>query len=84
MERLCEECNVSEEYGEDSVEAQTLHKAVENFHSKCVEALINAGADVNNKYNQVTPLICAARNGFNDCISLLIDAGADVNIPTVN
>ena len=62
--------------------AQTLQQAVQNNHPKCVEVLIKAGADVNRKYNQDTPLISAARGGFYDCFSILIEAGADVNIPT--
>ena len=74
MEELCKDCNVSTEDG-----APSVFIAVENNHPKCLEVLIKTGADVNKKYNQGTPLICATQNGFDDCISLLIEAGADVN-----
>uniref|UniRef100_A0ACD5XQP9 Uncharacterized protein n=1 Tax=Avena sativa TaxID=4498 RepID=A0ACD5XQP9_AVESA len=47
---------------------------------KCVELLIQAGADVNTG-RPVTPLIIAARAGLADCINCLLKAGADPNYP---
>ncbi|KAM0867372.1 hypothetical protein ACQ4PT_041994 [Festuca glaucescens] len=47
---------------------------------KCVELVIQAGADVN-AARLVTPLIIAARDGLSDCIECLLEYGADPNIP---
>ena len=51
-------------------------------HVKCLQVLLNAGADVNhvNSENKYTPLMWAARYGHDECVDLLIKAGADVSI----
>ena len=74
-------------YDSDAVfctnETMALMKAAENGHCKCVELLIQAGANVNDcDYCGKTPLRCAAGNGCEACVKLLIDAGADVNFVT--
>ncbi|XP_047050842.1 uncharacterized protein LOC124656081 isoform X1 [Lolium rigidum] len=47
---------------------------------KCVELVIQGGADVN-AARPVTPLIIAAKDGLSDCIECLLEARADPNIP---
>ena len=51
-----------------------LNLAVEHGHEKCVDALIRAGADVNEGY----PIDWAVWKGHDKCLDLLIKAGADV------
>ena len=60
----------------------SLEIAAADGHVKCLEALLNAGADVNyvNPENGYTPLMWSARYGKNECMELLIKAGADMNI----
>ena len=60
----------------------SLEIAAAEGHVKCLEALLNAGADVKyaNCDNGYTPLMWAARNGKDECVEVLIKAGADVNI----
>ena len=54
-------------------------------HRKCVDVLIEAGADVNGAgFRNTTALICAANCGRIDCIDQLIAAGADVNAMETN
>ena len=49
-------------------------------HLNCVEALIAAGADVNeNDVTGVTPLIKASRRGQTNRVDILVASGADVN-----
>lgn len=55
-----------------------------------VKLLLNIGADVNTKVNDVTkiingwtPLIFASRYGFKDIVSLLIDKGVDINLKSI-
>ena len=59
----------------------SIENAAADGHPKCLQALLNAGADVNytNKKNGYTPLIWAARFGQHECTDMLIKAGADVN-----
>ena len=48
---------------------------------KCVDTLIQAGADLNiQSKNGQTALIVAARKGHDECVDILIKGGADVNI----
>ena len=50
-------------------------------HDKYLEALIQAGADVNRPGPAgYTALIYAARNGWDKCVDILIKAGANVNM----
>jgi ankyrin repeat protein len=55
-------------------------KAALNGHTKAVERLILAGADVNQKdKGGYSSLMLAASNNHPDIIDLLIGAGADIN-----
>ena len=55
--------------------------AVEHGRDKCVELLINKGADVNSTDEKgQTALLCSARSGKFDCMEIMLKAGADVNI----
>ena len=59
--------------------------AADQGHDKCMEELINAGADVNKvDLDGDTAMMCAAITGKGNCISTLIEAGADVNIANKN
>ena len=60
----------------------SLELAAADGHVKCLEALLNAGANVNyvNPENGYTPLMWAAMHGRDDSVEMLIKAGADVNI----
>ena len=50
-------------------------------HVKCIDTLIQAGADVNGtSFTGITPLMIAVGCTFGDnCVNVLIQAGADVN-----
>ena len=48
-------------------------------HVKCIELLLEAGADFNIGYQDTTALNLASRCGLYEVIDLLIRAGADVN-----
>lgn len=48
-----------------------LCQAIENYHLKIVELLIDHGADIN--YNNGSPLNLAVKNGYCDIIELLIE-----------
>ena len=62
-----------------------LMKAATKGHAKCVELLLEAGADVNMKdKNGDTALIEASNKGHDKCVKLLTEAGADVNIQNNN
>ena len=50
---------------------------------KCVDMLIEAGADVNETRNGLTALMWAVENGYEKCAEMLIKAGADVNMVDV-
>ena len=67
------------EYGHDVM--VSLEIAAADGHVKCLEALLNTGADMNmvNEGNHYTPLIWAVRYGHHECVKVLIKAGADVN-----
>ena len=75
----------------DSKGSTAITYAVENTNAGCVSKLIEAGADVNNAYQDNgeregnTPLM-AAEWGITDVQSIkeLIKAGADLNIPDKN
>ncbi|KAK3136585.1 hypothetical protein QOZ80_5BG0438970 [Eleusine coracana subsp. coracana] len=56
--------------------------AVLHHNLKCMELLIEAGADVNGKGPSVSPLLFATGQGdYTDFIPLLLKAGADPNVP---
>ena len=58
-----------------------LIHAAENGNDKCVELLINSGADLDERDTSArTPLMAAAENGHDRVVELLIEAGADVNL----
>ncbi len=55
--------------------------AVGNSHKEVVALLLDQGADVNVRANQIgTPLLCALQNGDEEIIQLLLAAGADANM----
>lgn len=59
-----------------------LHLAAENGHLDCVNALIQAGADVNSERNDgMTPYLLAAQNGHDDCAKALTENGAKDGAP---
>lgn len=59
-----------------------LLRASMNGHTDCVEALINAGANVEaQNVRGNTALIGAAFGGHDKIVELLLQAGADVNLP---
>ena len=59
-----------------------LHEAIGDKRLKCVELLVEAGADVNqlNDYSE-TPMYRAARALQRKSVNLLLEYGADVNTP---
>ena len=51
-----------------------------NCHVKCLELLIQAGADANTTQYNNSALYIAAANGFSEGVDLLLQNGADVNM----
>ena len=69
-----------ESTSEDSLIGNTLLEAASKGHYRCLEFLINKGADVNETGpSGMTVLMYAAHYGHVNCVDLLIKAGADVN-----
>ena len=68
----------------DSTECRrqkTLIKASIEGHDKCVDTLIQGGADVDVQSKRgYTALMEAAKYGHEKCVGILIQAGADVNV----
>ena len=61
---------------------EALYFAASHGQDKCMEVLIEAGADVNVNLKirePDTPLQVAAKRGFAESVKVLIQAGADVN-----
>ncbi len=68
------EVNVKDIWGQTP-----LHVAVHYNHSKCIEMLCNAGANVDARdHNGQTPIESAVLGGSVNCIRKLLDLGADV------
>lgn len=64
----------------ETVEDTALYAAAGAGHIKIAEALIAAGADVNQKINDHdTPLLHAAMNGWPNMVTLLLEHKADIN-----
>ncbi len=62
-----------------------LHKAIEKGMSKLIEPILNAGADINAKYNHGhTPLMLAAAIKKTDCVEKLLLADSDLNAENDN
>ena len=63
-----------------------MHLAARQGEVESVKALIDAGADVNQRGagDPVTPLVIATMNGHFDLAKLLLDKGADPNLAQAN
>jgi ankyrin repeat protein len=66
------------ERGNGKNERKLLYKACENGCVGCVRTLIAAGADVNARYKDWSPLFAACYKGNLECLHILVAAGADV------
>ena len=62
-----------------SGQATALMKASGNGFLDCVNALLQAGADVNKQYSGMSILMYTACRGWHGCLTALLQAGADVN-----
>jgi ankyrin repeat protein/beta-lactamase regulating signal transducer with metallopeptidase domain len=61
---------------------RTLFEVAEDGNISVIDALLNAGANVNcSLESDGSPLIAAARNGHLAAVRLLLDRGADPNMP---
>ncbi|HEY1912375.1 MAG TPA: ankyrin repeat domain-containing protein [Vicinamibacterales bacterium] len=63
-----------------------LHIAARQGHIESAKALLEAGADVNQRSlgDQITPLVIATINGHFDLAKYLLEKGADPNTPESN
>lgn len=63
-----------------------LHKAIENYQQDAVDALLDAGADIEMKTrdNDSTPLWQAVAYDFRTAMLALLQRGADVNVPNAD
>jgi uncharacterized protein len=63
-----------------------LHIAARQGHIESAKALLEAGADVNQRSlgDRITPLVIATINGHFDLAKMLLDQGADPNVPESN
>ena len=58
-----------------------LHVAAYEGYHKCIDVLVQAGADVNEIIGRgETPLIIATRKEYSKCVATLLSSGADPNI----
>lgn len=61
--------------------ASPLYAATQNWNTRCVEALLKAGADVNEPtINGATPLFIAAQKGYENILKILLAHHADINV----
>ena len=60
--------------------AVALHKTIDSRDYENIKELIEAGADVNFKFNGSTPLKKVVTNSMTRCIADMLHAGADVNL----
>ena len=68
--------NLADDYGETA-----LATSKQSGHDRCVQMLIEAGADVNmaHCFKKPWPLMCAVVSGSEEYVNVLIKAGVDVN-----
>ena len=79
-EKLCAECKNHMPNDKNQNKETILHFTVRSKHDKCMEVLLEAGTDVNQRnYSTLTPLMIAAYQDYVDGVQKLIQAGADVN-----
>ena len=79
-EELCAECRNRIANNLNENKGTMLHFTVRSKHDKCMEVLLEAGADVNwCDESTFTSLIRAAEYGYVYGVQRLIQAGADVN-----
>ena len=79
-EELCAECRNHIANNLNENKGTMLHFTVRSKHDKCVEVLLESGADVNWRDDSTfTPLVRAAEYGYVYGVQRLIQAGADVN-----
>ena len=79
-EDLCNECKNHMANDKNQNRATMSHFTVRFEHDKCMEALLQAGTDVNCADDSTfTPLMAAADEGYVDGVQRLLRAGADVN-----
>ena len=80
MDLVCDDCKSYLATLSGNIKERVLHHAVAKQHDKCMEVLLQAGADVNwDGDSSNTPLMRAAKEGYVDGVQRLIQAGADVN-----
>ena len=79
-EDLCNECKNNMANDKNQNRATMLHFTVRFEHDKCMEALLEAGTDVNCADDSTfTPLMAAADEDYVLGVYRLIQVGADVN-----
>ena len=83
---ICKDCKREGAERKARRRSALLEIAAANGHVKCLQTLLNGGADVNyvDSENEQTSLMWAVRYGKDQCVELLIKAGADMNIADSN